>query len=67
MPANRYDVGDLYFNLGCDARYAGRPLGVNPGTDTEERKSWHDGWLHMNNCWGIERKQWTTPLVPVEA
>lgn len=58
---------DRWFNLGADARYRGRPLRVNPGTDQHERKYWREGWLHMNGCWGIDVPNWNRPLMPVEA
>lgn len=55
MPESR-ELLRLAFNLGCDARIAGLPLGHNPycgGTDLA--RCWRAGWFDVDAHWGEAR------------
>ena len=51
---------DRAFNLGCDARIAGVPLGHNPFSraieDLNFQRCWTEGWYHVSVFWGIDNK-----------
>lgn len=58
------------FNLGCDARLAGRPLRANPFCPTNSAhlwQCWARGWRHVQKDWAsLVRDRWRVrPLPPV--
>lgn len=54
------------FNLGCDARIAGRSQLTCPYFClTWERRLWLAGWDDVDKFWGHEAKRWQVEPLPV--
>lgn len=64
-------VADHAFNMGCDARIAGKSLKWCPfgRGDGDERSYWIAGWRNVNSLWGtgVYGRWGYQPLPPVEA
>lgn len=55
----------MAFNLGSDARLAGKSVMDNPFICTDFANSWVTGWRHVNTSWGKDAKWKIRPLPPV--
>lgn len=63
-------AGRLAFNLGCDARLAGKPMSACPYTaSTCEYLQWRRGWADVDKSYGVwaRKRGWQVrPLPPVQ-
>jgi ribosome modulation factor len=60
MTTDPHDERNRAFNLGADARIAGRNHDWNPypSQDKLERRAWYSGWFDAHTCWSAWVKPW---------